>query len=105
MNSISESSVSGKLSSTSDSSKGASGGPAPEAIADLVDLELELSSIQQGIHQMERITPSDPFGPNKEDSFVSDPFGDSFTSFPVSILNNIFDINQFQEILNIMEKN
>ncbi|XP_044738255.1 protein disabled isoform X2 [Chrysoperla carnea] len=86
MNSISESSVSGKLSSTSDSSKGASGGPAPEAIADLVDLELELSSIQQGIHQMERITPSDPFGPNKEDPFVSDPFGDSFTSFPKPFL-------------------
>lgn len=61
----------------------AAAGPSESAIADLVDLELELSSIQQGIHQMERITPSDPFGPSKDDPFSSDPFGDSFTSFPV----------------------
>ncbi|XP_068083912.1 protein disabled [Anabrus simplex] len=59
-----------------------------EVIADLLDLEFELNSIQQGIHQMERITPSDPFGPSttKEDPFASDPFGDSFappsTIFP-----------------------
>lgn len=68
---------------TQSASDGAHGGNS-EAIADLVDLELELSSIQQGIHQMERITPSDPFGPNKDDPFNSDPFGDSFISFPVS---------------------
>nr|CAD7428265.1 unnamed protein product [Timema monikensis] len=51
-----------------------------EVIADLLDLEFELNHIQQGIHQMERITPSDPFGPStiKDDPFVSDPFGDSF---------------------------
>ncbi|KRT81502.1 hypothetical protein AMK59_5560, partial [Oryctes borbonicus] len=36
------------------------------AVADLVDLELELSSLQQGLHQMERITPSDPFA-SKDD--------------------------------------
>ncbi|VEN49122.1 unnamed protein product [Callosobruchus maculatus] len=46
------------------------------AVADLVDLELELNSLQQGLNQMESITPSDPFG-SKED-----PFGDSFTSYP-----------------------
>nr|XP_022904079.1 protein disabled isoform X2 [Onthophagus taurus] len=46
------------------------------AVADLVDLELELNSLQQGLHQMERITPSDPFGSK------DDPFGDSFTPFP-----------------------
>ncbi|XP_046660967.1 protein disabled isoform X2 [Homalodisca vitripennis] len=38
----------------------------PEAIADLLDLEFELNNIQQGLNQMERITPSDPFG----DSFA-----------------------------------
>lgn len=53
----------------------------PESVADLVDLEQELSSIQRGITQMERITPSDP--PNKN-STEDDPFGDSFTRFPVS---------------------
>ncbi|KAG5897297.1 hypothetical protein JTB14_011462 [Gonioctena quinquepunctata] len=46
------------------------------AVADLVDLELELSSLQQGLNQMERITPSDPFGSK------DDPFGDSFISYP-----------------------
>ncbi|XP_065166906.1 protein disabled isoform X3 [Atheta coriaria] len=51
------------------------------AVADLVDLELELNSLQQGLTQMERITPSDPFGRGGED-----PFGDSFTSFSKGIL-------------------
>lgn len=50
------------------------------AVADLVDLELELNSLQQGLTQMERITPSDPFGRGGED-----PFGDSFTSFSVKL--------------------
>lgn len=47
------------------------------AVADLVDLELELNHLQQGLTQMERITPSDPFGSK------DDPFGDSFISYPV----------------------
>lgn len=47
------------------------------AVADLVDLELELNSLQQGLNQMERITPLDPF--NARD----DPFGDSFITYPV----------------------
>ncbi|KAK9497221.1 hypothetical protein O3M35_004579 [Rhynocoris fuscipes] len=34
-------------------------------IMDLLDLELELNNIQQGINQMDRITPSDPFGPSR----------------------------------------
>ncbi len=46
-----------------------------------MDLELELNSLQQGLSQMERLTPNDPFGP-----FPSmpkeDPFGDSFTPSP-----------------------
>ncbi|XP_050312433.1 uncharacterized protein LOC126747689 isoform X2 [Anthonomus grandis grandis] len=50
------------------------------AVADLVDLELELNSLQQGLNQMERITPSDPFGSK------DDPFGDSFISYPTSKL-------------------
>ncbi|KAJ8972880.1 hypothetical protein NQ317_015785 [Molorchus minor] len=45
------------------------------AVADLVDLELELNSLQQGLNQMERITPSDPFGSK------DDPFGDSFINY------------------------
>jgi len=60
-----------------------------DVIADLLDLEFELNSIQRGINQMQKITPSDPFGPStsKEDPFGSVPFGDSFTpdrTFPSS---------------------
>lgn len=58
----------------------------PEATANLVDLEQELSSIQRGITQMERITPSEE-GPKSV--LDDDPFGDSFTNFsstPFSIL-------------------
>lgn len=52
----------------------------PESVADLVDLEQELSSIQRGITQMERITPIEPPKSATED----DPFGDSFTQYPVN---------------------
>lgn len=43
----------------------------------MLDLEDELNSIQQGISQMDRITPSDPFGPisAKGESFL-DSFKD-----------------------------
>lgn len=70
-----------KLESVSNESKNTG-----TAVADLVDLELELNSLQQGLNQMERITPLDPFGSK------DDPFGDSFISYPtVSIsLSNIF---------------
>nr|XP_019532643.2 protein disabled-like isoform X2 [Aedes albopictus] len=51
----------------------------PESVADLVDLEQELSSIQRGITQMERITPSEV--PSKS-VIDDDPFGDSFTNVP-----------------------
>lgn len=66
---------------SSDPKAGASASDAKSsgtAVADLVDLELELNSLQQGLNQMERITPSDPFGSK------DDPFGDSFISYPVS---------------------
>lgn len=52
----------------------------PESVADLVDLEQELSSIQRGITQMERITPIEPPTKNLNED---DPFGDSFTQYPV----------------------
>lgn len=72
----------------SDASKTASKAEkSPEATANLVDLEQELSSIQRGITQMERITPNDD-APTKN-VLDDDPFGDSFTSFsstPFSIL-------------------
>ncbi|XP_043679685.1 protein disabled [Vespula pensylvanica] len=48
-------------------------------IADLLDLQFELNSLQQGIHQMDKITPEQP-GPATDDLFESDPFGDSFAN-------------------------
>lgn len=59
------------------------------AVADLVDLELELNSLQQGLTQMERITPLDPF--NTRD----DPFGDSFIAYPVvSVKYSLIDFSK-----------
>lgn len=65
------------------SSGSGSGKPekSPESVADLVDLELELSHIQRGITQMERITPSDPTPRSIAEK--EDPFGDSFSGVPV----------------------
>ncbi|XP_060523966.1 protein disabled [Cylas formicarius] len=64
--------------------KGPSTAPEPKgsgaAVADLVDLELELSNLQQGLNQMEKITPSNPYGSK------DDPFGDSFVYYPVNKL-------------------
>ncbi|XP_034940886.1 uncharacterized protein Dab [Chelonus insularis] len=51
-------------------------------MADLLDLQIELSSIQQGIHQMDKLTPDHPRS-SLEDSFESDPFGDSFINMKV----------------------
>lgn len=65
----------------------------PESVADLVDLEQELSSLQRGINQMERITPND--GTVSKSSLGGgsvgndDPFGDSFTNFPVAVISLI----------------
>ena len=55
----------------------------PESVADLVDLEQELSSIQRGITQLDRITPSEPTAGalSSIESALEDPFGDSFTNF------------------------
>lgn len=58
------------------------------AVANLVDLQLELNSLQQGLNQMEKITPSEPFGSK------DDPFGDSFTSFPVRNMQTILYHNE-----------
>ncbi|XP_050537524.1 protein disabled isoform X2 [Daktulosphaira vitifoliae] len=45
---------------------------------DLLNLELELNNLQQGLSQMESITPPS-----------SDPFGDSFTSLPAVALTKL----------------
>lgn len=50
-------------------------------VADLLDLQFELNSLQQGIHQMDKITPDNPRG--IEDPFEKDPFGDSFANMKV----------------------
>lgn len=57
----------------------------PESVADLVDLEQELNSLQRGITQMERITPNEVHQTRLPGSTndLCDPFGDSFTNFPV----------------------
>jgi len=53
-------------------------------IADLLDLQFELNSLQQGIHQMDKITPENPI-PSTDDLFETDPFGDSFANMKVRI--------------------
>ncbi|KAH8368853.1 hypothetical protein KR200_010301 [Drosophila serrata] len=59
----------------------------PESVADLVDLEQELTSLQRGISQMERITPNEPTTSGGHPSLAKsasedDPFGDSFIYVP-----------------------
>ncbi|KAH8303544.1 hypothetical protein KR018_002561 [Drosophila ironensis] len=59
----------------------------PESVADLVDLEQELTSLQRGISQMERITPNEPGAGAGHPSLAKsasedDPFGDSFIYVP-----------------------
>lgn len=56
-------------------------------MADLLDLQFELNSLQQGIHQMDKITPD-----NSDGTLDMDPFGDSFVNIKVSIL---FDYETF----------
>lgn len=62
----------------------------PEATANLVDLEQELSSIQRGITQMERITPNDD--PPTKSMLDDDPFGDSFSGSGFSSSSTPFNI-------------
>ena len=50
-------------------------------VANLLDLQFELNSLQQGIHQMDKITPDNPRP--ADDPFESDPFGDSFANMKV----------------------
>lgn len=54
-------------------------------IADLLDLQFELNSLQQGIHQMDKITPENPV-PSTDDLFETDPFGDSFANMKVRLV-------------------
>ncbi|XP_060652895.1 protein disabled [Drosophila nasuta] len=61
----------------------------PESVADLVDLEQELTSLQRGISQMERITPNEPNSTQQglgmglaKSASEDDPFGDSFIYVP-----------------------
>ncbi|KAH8296214.1 hypothetical protein KR054_003120 [Drosophila jambulina] len=63
----------------------------PESVADLVDLEQELTSLQRGISQMERITPNEPTTMSSssgghtslaKSASEDDPFGDSFIYVP-----------------------
>lgn len=61
-------------------------------IADLLDLQFELNSLQQGIHQMDKITPENA-RPSSEDPFETDPFGDSFTNIKVGIRKKDNKIN------------
>lgn len=57
--------------------------PQTGVVADLLDLQFELNSLRQGIHQMDKITPDNPRP--SEDPFVeADPFGDSFANMKVS---------------------
>ncbi|XP_076172909.1 DAB adaptor protein isoform X2 [Ptiloglossa arizonensis] len=48
-------------------------------IADLLDLQFELNSLQQGIHQTEKSSPENP-PPSADSLFEPDPFGDSFAN-------------------------
>ncbi|XP_076748814.1 DAB adaptor protein isoform X1 [Xylocopa sonorina] len=50
-----------------------------DVIADLLDLQFELNSLQQGIHHMDKITPENPL-PSAPFLFEIDPFGDSFVN-------------------------
>lgn len=51
-------------------------------IADLLDLQFELNSLQQGIHQTEKSSPENP-PPSADSLFEPDPFGDSFANMKV----------------------
>lgn len=66
-------SVSNPSTSTSANNSNAAGASGGSAVAELVDLEQELNSLQRGLHQMERLTPP------------TDPFGDSFTGAPAPV--------------------
>ncbi|KAG7205626.1 hypothetical protein KM043_007589 [Ampulex compressa] len=52
-------------------------------IADLLDLQFELNSLQQGIHEMDKITPENPVA-STDDLLKTDPFGDSFANMKLT---------------------
>lgn len=79
--SVTKSSVSSETKPDSQAAAVSERKPSSPMLVSLLDLELELNSLQQGISQMERITPSE------SSVGKGDPFGDSFTEFsayPVS---------------------
>lgn len=72
-------------------------------MADLLDLQFELNSLQQGIRQMDKITPDNPRP--TEDPFDADPFGDSFANMKVIIkLFNYSKLKKFDNEFNYLGK-
>nr|XP_012144220.1 PREDICTED: protein disabled isoform X2 [Megachile rotundata] len=53
-------------------------------IADLLDIQFELNSLQQGIHHMDKIFPENQTA-SADDLFETDPFGDSFANMKLQL--------------------
>lgn len=77
--------------------------PQSGVIRDLLDIQFELDSLQQGIHHMNKITPDNP-PPSADDLFETDPFGDSFANMKVrgELTCSIMYIYVFQSFQNLL---